>query len=190
MPKSSWKFFKLQYKWYRMGYNYPIFGDKKIFDENYCSLRILVLKKIDNEQIELTNPLLRTIMCNHSYREQPYIIEESGMCLMDSCPIICHKESLPVLIIEIISNLIKIIDFEEYNVSFILNNMTIPFAFCNRPNHCIELYGDIGVIIPTQNNYVYSDSFNLLVQNVNKWKVKLKRKGRRALKKSITLRPI
>src|SRR3989304_2518655 len=157
---------------------------KTVTEENYCLLRIILFKDTKTEQIHIDESHLRVFMCDHSYREQSYIAEELGIFLADSCPLICHKETLPALILEIMSNLIEIISWKNFNLSFVLSDMTVPFAFCNKPSHCGGLYGLTNVLISTGEDVIYPLHFKTLFKKTNQWKKNLKRKGRRALKKN------
>ena len=161
---------------------------------NFCNfitylIRIILLKNIKSEKIDITELNLRNALYVNSHREQPYSFGNCGICVMDSMPIICYKETLPVMITEIMTNLIEIVSFHiDYRLSFVLTEITSPFAFCNMPSHCVSLYGTHYIMFDL--SPIGQPAFDLLKHNVNKWKIKLKRKGRRLLKKNLTLKPI
>jgi hypothetical protein len=168
--------------------------------DDYCLFRILLLKDIKEKRFDINYLELRRCLRECSSREIPYVTRLHEISLFDSCPIICPKETLAILIKETIETLKRFHKLNTITIHIsmphLLEGIEIPFSFSNRTFDCESLYGFkrhseySEYLIPRVNPPITMGEFNLLSKAVYSWKLKLKRKGVRALKKNITLETI
>ncbi len=165
---------------------------KTDFNTDYCLLRIVLLKDLKDENTFLMRPIyLSNHLYDFSYKQIPHMRVELGIRLADSCPIICHKESLFLLLNAVLFEFGHIDMFEDFTYKVLLRDLSenpkIPFKFCDRPSMCKSLYDNAvedglgfyhtSLAMPD----ISDDNFVKLSKDVNNWKIKLTRTGRRAL---------
>ncbi|HWY34235.1 MAG TPA: hypothetical protein VNX68_06280, partial [Nitrosopumilaceae archaeon] len=117
--------------------------NEKLSDD-YCLLRILLLKNINCEDSNLNEVFFRKILHHLSIKQTPNFIhlQNGSFNIVDSCPIICHKESLPAVIMEIMPTLLSLTTTKTtYAESEIIAfTLSIPFAFSDKLSECLNLY--------------------------------------------------
>ena len=152
---------------------------------------------------EFSSEFLKHLIVSNSSESSPFILQQGNVQFLDSCPIVCHKESLSSLIFEILKQTSEKTEFyksiskngDQYCFDF--DRMSFPYAFCDKVDYCFHLYGKImamgNINVETERRRmspnISIDKFKKLNSEVNSWITKLKRKGRRKLTKSLTLKP-
>lgn len=168
--------------------------------DDYCLLRVILLKHIKkDEQKCISETTMKLTLFERSYKAMPYITIMNCVRIGDSSTLICHKEFLTILINEITKevrdlslqlSLLQIDAIHNPNCSYSLPDI-IPCVFGNKPSKCDSLYGTQTHNMLFDNTpEISTEQLIKLIKCVNHWKIKLKRKGRRALKKNLTLKPI
>lgn len=180
---------------------------KTDFSEDYCLLRIICLKRTDTSSShKLHEKILRELLFFNSTRKEAYCAIFEDVVIIDTTPIICNKELLAPIIHNLIECAGKSTESEGKNIFELLNISSLSekfhFTYPDRITHCVSLYGNYDDIIDErQQNLnrrffefsspeITKSSFKALERKVNNWKAQIKRKGRRALKKSLILKPI
>lgn len=180
---------------------------KTNLSHDYCLLRILCLKDTPTLSTQkLSDKMLREVLYHNSRTKQPYSTYFKDFYMVDTTPIICHKELLAPIILktsEYIENSLN--NKNEDNLYRLLQisshlSESLNFVFPDKTTDCESLYGSIynnitNSLEQTRRIFLLSPeinqaSFKILEKKVNNWKAQIKRKGRRELKKSLTLKPI
>lgn len=172
----------------------------QLADSDLCAVRILYFKPCETthpstlpfyitEEHGFEN-LIRTILKTYSTGDRVLNTYFNDLCMSDSRLIVCHKESLSEIIVKMIENIkfsLSIHPVPTYS-PVVINS---PFIRPSILNDCNFLYGHNGEEYKFMIPRVLSMTDSKILQHdINIWRNKLKRKGRRLLLKSITLEPI
>jgi len=169
-------------------------------ESNYYVIRIVMFhakssfKKTSNPfGIALdTNSAIREILFHFSSRDFPCASQIDDIQIIDSKPIICHKDGLSEVILKTYNSMLNFHKSIKNRInepvpiprSLIPSNSDTPISSCEltRSN---SLYGkEEGY---TYDHYIGERDLKALQYDVNSWLQKLKRKGRRLLTKSLYL---
>jgi hypothetical protein len=180
---------------------------------DYCALRIVLFKRLkiippEASTTTILNGLfemniIRRLLFHYSNGQHTYKTYVDDFLMIDSRVKVCHKESLSEIILRTMINEVKeLIPYSTPEGAIVTGKSNYVAKckemYCDSPsirpeviNDCNSLYGTKDDANPYRKDRFLSDTdFKLLQHDVNIWRNKLKRKGRRLLLKSITSEPL
>lgn len=160
----------------------------------YYAIRCVLIKEDEINPIFDIPKYVRAIMFHNSVGLCAYKTSVPNMELLDSRLVICHKEFIGEILLNSFKE-IRELKFNDNILGFGNYNIDIPYRRCDGLCESKYLYGthhlkwhkSTSII---RENLLASSSEKILYFETTTLLQKLKRKGRRLLKNSITLEPI